>query len=388
MGQSSSRSRRRDDYHQTYPHHLPHRPPPPLPPTQIPPYNPYPPPSQPNFTTPYYSHPPPPPPYYYAYRPQPSSMYGGLMSSLESLGQSIFPSYYRMNQRNPNQGNLWLASGAPPRPAAIPPYPSSSEASSSALVAPPPYVEHQKAKKVKNDVNLHKDMILLEVDEQNQEQYLVSFVYDAVVDGSLTIYYFAKEGANCSFSSTEESIYKPRSYPFEQGTGKKFCQPSGDGVDLAFFDLESLSKPSTGAIFPLVIYAEARRSTPTADHSAQSTPAHVQITLAIIEKNSKGAFQVKVAKQILWIDGERYELQEIFGLVNSSDEPLNDGDDDIGKECVICMTEQRNTAVFPCRHLCMCADCAKSLRLQSNKCPICRQPVEKLMEINVNSSGV
>lgn len=309
------------------------------------------------------------------------------MNTLESLGRNVFPSYYRMNQGNPNQGNAWLNSGAPPRPAAIPPYPSSSEASSSALAAVPPYVEHQKAKKVKNDVNLHKDMILLEVDERNQEQYLVSFVYDAVVDGSVTIYYFAKEGANCSFSSTEESIYKPRTYPFEQGTGKKFCQPSGDGVDLGFFDLDSLSKPSTGGIFPLVIYAEAHRPTSTADHSAQSTPAHVQITLAIIEKNSKGTFQVKVAKQILWIDGERYELQEIFGLVNSSDEPLNDGDDDIGKECVICMTEQRNTAVFPCRHLCMCADCAKSLRLQSNKCPICRQPVEKLMEINVNGSG-
>ncbi|MQL71636.1 hypothetical protein Taro_003959 [Colocasia esculenta] len=32
---------------------------------------------------------------------------------------------------------------------------------------------------------------------------------------------------------------------------------------------------------------------------------------------------------------------------------------------------------------CMCAECAKALRLQSNKCPICRQPVEELMEIKV-----
>lgn len=253
-----------------------------------------------------------------------------------------------------------------------------------AAVAPPPYVEHQKAKTIKNDVNLHKDMIRLEVDGQNPGEYLVSFVYDAVVDGSVTIYYFAKEGANCSFSSIEEDIYKPRSYPFEKGTGKRFSQPSGHGIDLGFFDLDDLSKPSKGDVFPLVIYAKACRPTPTDGQSVQSSATHVQITLAVIEKNNKGAFEVKVIKQILWVDSERYELQEIFGLENSSSEPIDDGDDDIGKECVICMTEPRNTAVFPCRHLCMCSDCAKSLRVQSNKCPICRQPVEKLMEINVN----
>ncbi|CAK9161900.1 unnamed protein product [Ilex paraguariensis] len=32
----------------------------------------------------------------------------------------------------------------------------------------------------------------------------------------------------------------------------------------------------------------------------------------------------------------------------------------------------------------MCSDCAKALRLQSNKCPICRQPIEELIEIKVN----
>eukprot|EP00475_Leptophrys_vorax_P003415 TRINITY_DN12013_c0_g1_i3.p4 TRINITY_DN12013_c0_g1~~TRINITY_DN12013_c0_g1_i3.p4 ORF type:complete len:100 (+),score=12.78 TRINITY_DN12013_c0_g1_i3:183-482(+) len=31
----------------------------------------------------------------------------------------------------------------------------------------------------------------------------------------------------------------------------------------------------------------------------------------------------------------------------------------------------------------MCADCAKVLRYQTNKCPICRQPVERLLEIRV-----
>lgn len=51
------------------------------------------------------------------------------------------------------------------------------------LTVPPPYVEHQNAKKVRNDVNVHKDTLRLEVDEQNPDQHLVSFVFDALYDG-------------------------------------------------------------------------------------------------------------------------------------------------------------------------------------------------------------
>ncbi|KAL6963259.1 RING-type E3 ubiquitin transferase [Sarracenia purpurea var. burkii] len=47
----------------------------------------------------------------------------------------------------------------------------------------PPYVGHQQAKKVRNDVNVHKDTIRLEVDEQNPDDHLVSFVFDALLDG-------------------------------------------------------------------------------------------------------------------------------------------------------------------------------------------------------------
>ena len=48
---------------------------------------------------------------------------------------------------------------------------------------PPPYVHHQQAKKVRNDVNVHKDTLRFEVDEQNPDHHLVSFVFDALFDG-------------------------------------------------------------------------------------------------------------------------------------------------------------------------------------------------------------
>lgn len=34
-------------------------------------------------------------------------------------------------------------------------------------------------------------------------------------------------------------------------------------------------------------------------------------------------------------------------------------------------------------HQCMCNECAKVLRCQTNRCPICRTPVERLLEIKV-----
>lgn len=74
---------------------------------------------------------------------------------------------------NQNQGNGiggWPAI-RPPVVAANPPPP------------PPPYVEHRTAKKVKNDVNLHKDTLRLELDLFNTDHHLVSFVFDALYDG-------------------------------------------------------------------------------------------------------------------------------------------------------------------------------------------------------------
>lgn len=43
-----------------------------------------------------------------------------------------------------------------------------------------------------------------------------------------------------------------------------------------------------------------------------------------------------------------------------------------GAECVICLSEPRDTTVLPCRHMCMCGDCAQQLSVTTKKCPVCR----------------
>ena len=51
------------------------------------------------------------------------------------------------------------------------------------------------------------------------------------------------------------------------------------------------------------------------------------------------------------------------------------------------MTEPRDTTVLPCRHMCMCSECAKVLRMQSEKCPICRTPIEQLLQIKISKNA-
>lgn len=162
---------------------------------------------------------------------------------------------------------------------------------------------------------------------------------------SITICYFAKEGPERDIIPLYADAYTPKKIAFVEGHGQKFIQPSGSGIDLGFFDLDELARPLPGDAFPLVVSAESCQMPSNSPRS--------QITQAVIEKNSNGTFQVKVVKQKLWIDGEQYELQEIFGLASSTEPEAVSGVDESndGKECVICLSEPRNTTVLPCRHL-------------------------------------
>ncbi|CAL0330697.1 unnamed protein product [Lupinus luteus] len=309
--------------------------------------------------------PPPPNPYYYPPPPPPPP-----------------PGYY-YNSTNPQS---YYHSSSSHHPF----YPNQHHQRGCTTLTPPtiPYVDHQTAKKIRNNVNLHKHTLSLQLDPLNPNHHLLSFVFDALSHGSITIFYLAKEEEQCRFIPLYPDAFEPITFPFQKGAGQKFCQPSGTGIDLGFFELDDLSKPSPQEdVFPLVICAETRAETASADenpsNSMLDSSPRMQITQAVLEKrNGSDPFQVKVVRQILWIDNVRYELRELYGIGGSTAADFDDTDP--GKECVICMTEPKDTAVLPCRHMCMCSECAKALRLQSNKCPICRQAIEELIEIKIS----
>ncbi|PKI51979.1 hypothetical protein CRG98_027631 [Punica granatum] len=244
-----------------------------------------------------------------------------------------------------------------------------------------PYVEHQKAVTIRNDVNIKKESLRIEPDEDGPGKFLVAFTFDATAPGSITVIFFAKETEDCNLIATREDLLKTVTISFEQGLGQKFRQPSGTGIDASTLDeMGSVKGDGETEIYPLVVKAEAcpSASNSNEEESDRNPGRNSQITQVVIEK-VKGEYKARVVKQILWVNGMRYELQEIYGIGNTVDGDYDENDS--GKECVICLSEPRDTTVLPCRHMCMCSGCAKVLRFQTNRCPICRQPVERLLEI-------
>lgn len=101
-------------------------------------------------------------------------------------------------------------------------------------------------------------------------------------------------------------------------------------------------------------------------------------------------------------NGAQYSLLEIYGRPSSrsasmdsigglgptvADASIDQLADPDGKECVICLTVERDTIVLPCRHLCLCAECAESLRSRVDKCPICRESCQGLLQVRLIDQG-
>lgn len=246
-----------------------------------------------------------------------------------------------------------------------------------------PFVEYQKAVTIRNDVNARKETLRVEPDEENPGKFLVAFTFDATAPGSITVMFFAKEDVDCNLIVTKESLLKAVTVPFQQGLGQKFRQPAGTGIDFSMFDESELTKGGEAEGYPLVVKAEACPLNNGEPEQDGNSAGNSQITQAVFGK-IKGHYQVRVMKQILWVNSTRYELQEIYGIGNTVDGDF-DGNDS-GKECIICLSEPRDTTVLPCRHMCMCSGCAQLLRFQTDRCPICRQPVQRLLEMKVSNA--
>ncbi|KAI9094075.1 hypothetical protein DFS34DRAFT_629853 [Phlyctochytrium arcticum] len=103
----------------------------------------------------------------------------------------------------------------------------------------------------------------------------------------------------------------------------------------------------------------------------------------------KGNFEIKVGKQEVTIGNIKYALQEIYGLSPTSMTSTSDTD------CAICLTETRDVAILPCRHMCLCFGCAEAIRMQGRgatagrqvpgvpRCPICRTVIQSLLRITL-----
>lgn len=216
----------------------------------------------------------------------------------------------------------------------------------------------------------------------------MSFTFDAasaVPAVHVSVFFLAVEEPKASGRLTPARDAPPPRVARPAGLGQSFVWE--EPFDPRRYTAEELGKVD-GERYPLVVRLEAvapdAAGRPLPEPAGCSLPPWVQsqTTYATLSPTGDGGWAARVVKQRIWVDGVSYELQEIYGIENCATGNAEE-DATAGKECVVCLAEPRDTTVLPCRHMCMCSGCARMLRHQTNRCPICRTPVESLLEIKV-----
>lgn len=100
-----------------------------------------------------------------------------------------------------------------------------------------------------------------------------------------------------------------------------------------------------------------------------------------------GGAAVEVLAQQVRLPGSeeasRYELHEVYG--STPQDAVTSCQD-----CVVCLGEKSDTEVQPCRHMCLCKNCAQEMsnrfEHRSLRCPICRQRISGFLQIELVSN--
>ncbi|NXE76001.1 RN157 ligase, partial [Cochlearius cochlearius] len=263
--------------------------------------------------------------------------------------------------------------------------------------APPP---QEPVKTLRSLINIRKDTLRLvkcseEVKTPGEEvskakvHYNVEFTFDTDARVAITIYYQASEEFHNGVASAPDFVLSPwdsyiprdnslqsETVHYKRGVCQQFCVPSHT-VDPSEWSEEELGFDLDREVYPMVVHA-------VVDEGEEHT-GHCHVLLATFEKHSDGTFCVKPLKQKQVVDGVSYLLQEIYGIENKyntqDSKVAEDEVSDNSAECVVCLSDVRDTLILPCRHLCLCNTCADTLRYQANNCPICRLPFRALLQI-------
>uniref|UniRef100_A0A4W6DSC6 E3 ubiquitin-protein ligase n=1 Tax=Lates calcarifer TaxID=8187 RepID=A0A4W6DSC6_LATCA len=227
-----------------------------------------------------------------------------------------------------------------------------------------PYVTpapHEPVKTLRSLVNIRKDSLPLHsrykddsdtpVEEGGKPkvQYGVEFTFDADARVAITLYCQAFEEFPMEWYSPKDPSMASETVHYKRGVSQQFSMPSFK-IDFS----ESV---------PMVIQAVV--------DEGDDCLGHAHVLLAHVD----GSFSVKPLKQKQIVDRVSYLLQEIYGIENKNNQetkPSDDENSDNSNECVVCLSDLRDTLILPCRHLCLCNSCADTLRYQANNCPICR----------------
>ncbi|XP_031303547.1 E3 ubiquitin-protein ligase MGRN1 isoform X1 [Camelus dromedarius] len=215
--------------------------------------------------------------------------------------------------------------------------------------------------------------------EKPRVLYSLEFTFDADARVAITIYCQAVEEFlnGTAVYSAKSPALQSETVHYKRGVSQQFSLPSFK-IDFSEWKDDELNFDLDRGVFPVVIQAVVDEG------DVVEVTGHAHVLLAAFEKHVDGSFSVKPLKQKQIVDRVSYLLQEIYGIENKNNQETKPSDEENGdnsSECVVCLSDLRDTLILPCRHLCLCNSCADTLRYQASSCPICRLPFRALLQI-------
>lgn len=235
--------------------------------------------------------------------------------------------------------------------------------------------------------------------------YRVLFSFDTLQSCVVHVFFDAKEVVDQNNCTIEISSAKRQTQIFPAGKAQSFQMgfdiPTNEGSDMGVRKL--------GVDRLLVICLEVTTgSTATANANIETAPRtnqneaaaavattmedvvvkrHPDISAALASLRFRGQFsyvlwstsggaalEYRLERQKAQFGESAYILHNLYGIKSVAE---NNTD----SMCVVCLSAARKVAPLPCRHLCLCLQCAKRLGMQRSRCPICRCEVKSFLKI-------
>lgn len=109
-----------------------------------------------------------------------------------------------------------------------------------------------------------------------------------------------------------------------------------------------------------------------ASEQGMPNPINSQATYVTLSRSGDSPIGLKIQKQVwlppsnpsqrIVIDSVAYLLQEVYGFLDNEEDATEESRE--SRDCVVCLSDPRDTIVLPCRHLCLCKGCAHTLQNQ------------------------
>lgn len=276
-----------------------------------------------------------------------------------------------------------------------------------------------------NLVSIDKSSIKLVVSDSNK--FGIEFKYDSQVTARLMIFFDAKDA-----SGTHIQIVDPKfqigPITLDPGIGMRWSsikneditvaldllpQPSKrklDGTNDNYDVIISLSCASmnnnsqneqpmntirslwSGVSYKSVGPVVGTNDTTDGNNTTKSEVTFIRRVFANKSNDAVQDFQFKngdtlpinIICQVVEREKHVYLINDIYGM-EARYKPKGDESSDVS-DCVVCLSEPRVYALYPCRHLCLCHSCSVSITSNGNRCPICRQVGDFLLHFPMDEA--